>query len=209
MNPPATGAVGNADERKKSPGALWPHALTARMRTHALNPAGNPLALTLVVNPTFAAGAMFAAPGVDPAETTYDVAPGTAGQLTVAVPPVSVPVTTGADGGVVQPPPVVPPIVKENGGDGAPGVPPTNAVTWTEKVPTVPGGIGMLMVDPGPAFTLATSALPAKKSRRCDVAATPATVLHVRFRKPPLTMAVVTVGCPGAPPPDGGGPPAG
>jgi hypothetical protein len=43
--------------------------LTAITRTHALNPGGRPLALTVVFAPTFAGGEIFEPPCVDPAET--------------------------------------------------------------------------------------------------------------------------------------------
>jgi hypothetical protein len=55
--------------RKKSAGALCPHAFTATTRTQAKNPAGRPLALTEVNAPTFAAAYRSDAPGVDPADT--------------------------------------------------------------------------------------------------------------------------------------------
>jgi hypothetical protein len=74
--PPATNRIepavevggAAAEERKKSPGALCPHAFTATTRTHALKPGGSPDALTVVAKPTFETGAMFDAPGDEPAE---------------------------------------------------------------------------------------------------------------------------------------------
>ena len=92
----------------------------------------------------------------------YDVAPGTAGQLTVAVPATIEPVTRGDAGAAVHPPPPGElPIVKANREDGGPAVAPVNAVTRTENDPTVPAGIGIDTVVAAATVRLATTALPA------------------------------------------------
>jgi hypothetical protein len=146
-------------------------------------------------------GATFEAPCVDPAEMRYDVAPGTATQLTVAVPATIAPVTTGDAGAAVHPlPPGALPIVNGNGEDGDPAVAPVNAVTRTANDPAVPAGIGMDTVVAAATLRLATAALPAKKSSRCAVGGAPAPDVHVSCSVLPVTVAVVTVGCPGAPP---------
>jgi hypothetical protein len=67
MEAPAFG--GTKPDKKKSAGGLWPHALIATTLTQALNPAGKPLALTDVLDPTFAGAYKLPAPGVVPAET--------------------------------------------------------------------------------------------------------------------------------------------
>ena len=131
----------------------------------------------------------------------YDMAPGTAGQLTVAVPATIEPVTTGDAGAAVHPlPPGEPPIVNAKGTDGGPAVAPFNAVTRTENDPAVPAGIGIDTVVAAATFRLATAALPAKKSSRCAVGGAPAPDVHVICNVPPVAVALVTVGCPGVPP---------
>ena len=171
--------------------------MTAITRTHALNPGGRPLALTVVFEPTFVGGATFEAPSVDPAEMMYDVAPGTAGQLTVAVPATIEPVATGDAGAAVHPPPGALPIVNANGADGGPALAPFTAVTRTENDPAVPAGIGIDTVVAAATFRLATAALPAKKSSRCAVGGVPAPDVHVICNVLPVAVALVTVGCPG------------
>ena len=130
----------------------------------------------------------------------YAVAPGTAGQLTVAVPATIEPVTRGDAGAAVHPPPPGElPIVNANREDGGPAVAPFSAVTRTANDPAVPAGIGIDTVVAVATVRLATAALPAKKSSRCAVGGAPAPDVHVICNVPPVAVAVVTVGCPGMP----------
>ena len=125
------------------------------------------------------------------------MAPGTADQVTVAVPATIDPVPTGDAGAAVHPPPGALPIVNANGADGGPAVAPFNAVTRTEKAPAVPAGIGIDTVVAAATFRLATTAVPAKKSSRCAVGGAPAPDVHVTCNVLPVAVALVTVGCPG------------
>jgi hypothetical protein len=175
-------------------------------RTQALNPAGSPLALAVVDPPMFVGANRFDVPWAEPAETTYAVAPGTAGQETVAVPATTEPEGEGLAGAAAHVPGPGPvPTLNENGDDAGPEVAPDNAVIRTANVPTVPGGIGIAAVVDAPTVRLATTVDPEKKSSLYPVAVAPGPVVHVTLRTPPLTVADTTLVAPGVPPPVGGG----
>src|SRR4029450_10880511 len=88
--------------RKKSVGALEPQGPTAKTRTQAVKPPGRSAAPAPVGAPRAVSPTRSDPPGTVPACSRYLVAPGTAGQPTTAVPPDTIPLTLGAEGGPVH-----------------------------------------------------------------------------------------------------------